>query len=64
MSYIVGQCAARGNLKHLKILIERDRNSVHDFDGCGQTPLHLAAWAGHAEVCRFLLSKVYTEPLA
>lgn len=58
--------AARGNeLETLQNLIVSGKHDINEKDSMKRTPLHMAAWAGHAEIVRVLLkSKAKTDVLA
>lgn len=49
------EAARTGNLEPVKALVEKDPELVKAKDRAGLTPLHLAAAAGHLEICAFLL---------
>jgi ankyrin repeat protein len=58
--------AARGNeVEILQNLIVSGKHDINEKDSMKRTPLHMAAWAGHAEIVRVLLkSKAKTDVLA
>ena len=49
--------AMEGNLPVLKAYLSGDRNLLNGRNESGLTPLHLAAWKGHADVVKFLLDQ-------
>jgi ankyrin repeat protein len=49
-------CAA-GELERAERLIEEDPSAVHRFSPDGWTPLHLAAFFGHAKIVELLLGR-------
>jgi uncharacterized protein len=50
------EAAASGNLARIKELLEDNRDLVNTFSEDGFTPLGLAAFFGHLEIVRYLLS--------
>ncbi|KAI8908042.1 ankyrin repeat-containing domain protein, partial [Gorgonomyces haynaldii] len=51
------KAAKNGALQECKDLLEKGAD-VHCKDEYGYTPLYLAAWNGHRDVCHFLCQKV------
>src|SRR5215471_245256 len=49
-------CAA-GELERAERLVDDDPASIHDFSPDGWTPLHLAAFFGHAKIVELLLTR-------
>jgi len=49
-------CAA-GELERAERLVDDDPPSIHDFSPDGWTPLHLAAFFGHARIVELLLTR-------
>jgi len=49
------KAAKSGNAARVGELLAADRSLLHARDADGSTPLHCAAWKGHAEVARVLL---------
>ncbi|MGQ0798048.1 MAG: ankyrin repeat domain-containing protein [Methanobacteriota archaeon] len=49
--------ATVGDLARVRELVEKDPRGVHAFSADGFPPLGLAAYMGHADVVRYLLSK-------
>ena len=47
--------ARSGDLAAARAVIEADEGAVNSTDHLKRTPLHLAAWAGHAEVVQLLI---------
>lgn len=52
---IFDACAA-GEIERAERLLEQDPTSIHDYSPDGWTPLHLAAFFGHAKIAELLLS--------
>lgn len=40
----------------VQLLLSHDEINPNSLDSRGASPLHLAAWAGHSEICKFLLT--------
>jgi Ankyrin repeats (3 copies)/Ankyrin repeats (many copies) len=51
------QAAARGDVNHMRDLLQSGRTNVNFRDYDRRTALHVAASEGHLEVCRFLVSQ-------
>ncbi len=51
------KAAKRGDLKTVKLLINRDAALLAATDKDASMPLHCAAWKGHAEVVEYLLDQ-------
>ena len=51
------KAAKRGDIKTVKLLINRDAALLAATDKDGSMPLHCAAWKGHAEVVAYLLDQ-------
>jgi ankyrin repeat protein len=49
------KAAKSGNVAAVRLLLEADPSLVDARDTDGSTPLHCAAWKGHAEVAALLL---------
>jgi ankyrin repeat protein len=49
------KAAKKGDVMAVRALLERDRSLVRVRDKDGSTPLHCAAWNGHASVASLLL---------
>ena len=47
--------ARSGDLAAARAVIEADEGAVNSTDHLKRTPLHLAAWAGHAELVQLLI---------
>src|SRR5688572_182089 len=51
----LAEAAALGDAARVRAILQRDSEAVHGRSSDGWTPLHLAAFMGHAEVARILL---------
>lgn len=51
------ECTAFGDLKAVRISLERSPELVNQFTKDGYSLLHLAAWFGHSEMVAYLLEK-------
>ena len=47
--------ARSGDISAVKAMLESDPESLHAVDHLQRTALHMAAWAGHPELCELLL---------
>src|SRR5437868_15050908 len=52
---VIIKAAKSGNAARVAELLAEDPSLLHARDTDGSTPLHCAAWKGHAEVARVLL---------
>ena len=51
------KAAKAGNLSAVQTILNADPTLLHALDSDGSTPLHCAAWKGHAEVAALLLER-------
>jgi uncharacterized protein len=53
----VGEASAAGEIERVEHLVGADPASVRSYSADGWTPLHLAAFFGHAKVVEFLIAR-------
>jgi len=51
------KAAKAGNAPAVQTILDADPALLHALDSDGSTPLHCAAWKGHAEVAALLLER-------
>ena len=49
--------ARKGGLEAMTAALDADGDAVSAKDGLSRTPLHLAAWAGHADLVALLIDR-------
>jgi ankyrin repeat protein len=52
----IHRAAARGELNKIKLKLSQNSNLINSLDSKRNTPLHLAACYGHAEIVKFLIA--------